>query len=389
MFKRNNFVCFLRWKWMACMVVLAAAAFPASLSGQEARAAAASPLAVFTPPPEPDDPAYDLYRQGYALVLSEQWDKARAKFAELRKQFPSSAYLDDAAYWTAVSWRRIDRDKAAKLYRALLREFPQSPYMDDAVADLRLLEVEAELARTPGQYQMLKEQQEIRIGISRELEYLQQDLQRLQEAQQIKFRNRLKVIGEGDTLVIRTVPPMPPRTMHSPAGLDKEIRTRVEALQMLSIEVGNKQAQEALREIALDVQQPVEMRVTAVRELGHVTDAKTADVLLEVARVDPNSDVQRAAIQVYAQSAANKKRAVDNLVDLFKRLDVSGTARDPRLATTLYSIASIGDERATGFLEDIARSHRDEDMRSAAVFYLGTIGTEPARTALIRLMRGE
>ncbi|MCC6395626.1 MAG: tetratricopeptide repeat protein, partial [Bacteroidetes bacterium] len=200
MSKRDNVVFFFRWKWAVCMVVLAAAAFPASLSGQEARAAAASPLAVSTPPPEPDDPAYDLYREGYAFVLSEQWDKARAKFAELRKRFPSSAYLDDAAYWTAVSWRRIDREKAAKLYRALLREFPQSPYMDDAVADLRLLEVEAELARTTEQDQLLKEQQEIRVGLSRELEYLQQDLQRLQEAQHIKFRNRWKVIGDGDTL---------------------------------------------------------------------------------------------------------------------------------------------------------------------------------------------
>jgi len=371
------------------MVVLAAAAFPASLSGQEARAAAASPMAAFTPPPEPDDPAYDLYREGYAFVLSEQWDKARAKFAELRKRFPSSAYLDDAAYWTAVSWRRIDREKAAKLYRALLREFPQSPYMDDAVADLRLLEVEAELARTTEQDQLLKEQQEIRVGLSRELEYLQQDLQRLQEAQHIKFRNRWKVIGDGDTLVIRTVPPKPPRAIHSPAGLDKEIRTRVEALQMLSIEVHNKQAREALREIALDVEQPVEVRLTAVHELGNVADAKTADMLLEVARADSNVNIQRAAIQVFAQSVANKKRAVNKLIDLFKRLDVSETARDPRLATTLYSIASIGDERATGFLEDIARSHRDESMRSAAVFYLGTIGTEPARTALIRLMRGE
>jgi HEAT repeat protein len=60
-----------------------------------------------------------------------------------------------------------------------------------------------------------------------------------------------------------------------------------------------------------------------------------------------------------------------------------------RVWAALFSIATIGDERATDFLADIARSHRDEDLRSTAVFYLGTMGTERSRAALIRVLLGE
>ncbi len=379
----------LRWEWAVWVVVLAAAAFPASASGQEAHAAAASPFVFAHLPAEPDDPAYTLYRQGYTLVLAEQWEKARAKFAELGHQYPGSPYADDAAYWTAVSWKRTDRERAALLYRALLREFPQSPYVADAVADLRYLEVEEELARVPHPPPALMEHQELRIGFPRELLHLRKDLERLQELQHIRFRYRLTVIGEGDTLIIRTPPPLRQRATAGFPRLDPATRTRIEAMQMLSDAGDTKQTYKVLREIALDTRQPVAVRITAVHGLGNLSNRNNAAVLLDVARADSNADVQRTAIQVFAQSAADKKRAVEDLIVLFRRFDESKRTHDPRLGTTLYSIASIGDARATDFLADIARAHRDDDLRSSAVFYLGTMGTERSRAALIRLLRGE
>ena len=389
---RNRRTPALRWEWAVCMVVLAAAAFPASLSGQEACAAAASPVAYATPPPEPDDPAYELYRQGYSHALSEEWEKARKAFSELQQRYPGSAYADDAAYWTAVSWKRSDKEKAAKLYRALLRNYPRSPYIDDAVADLKILEVEHELARIPRPPAGLMEQEEIRIRIPRELERLQKEFQKQAEQmslQQSTLQQRLTVISEGETLLVRAPSPfIRPFPAHVP-HLDPEVRTRIEAMRVLTDAGDHKETSRALREVALDRRQPVPVRITAVYGLGRFTNPENASALLEVARADSDTDVQRTAIEMYARSATNKKMAVDELIAMFKRLDTGTAAGDPRLGTALFSIATIGDERATDFLADIARSHRDEDLRSTAVFYLGTMGTERSRSALIRVLRGE
>jgi HEAT repeat protein len=81
---------------------------------------------------------------------------------------------------------------------------------------------------------------------------------------------------------------------------------------------------------------------------------------------------------------------VEQLIQLFRTFDgTSGTGRTShgRLGTTLYAIATIGDERATEFLAEVARSHPDYAIRGDAVFYLGTIGSENARAALLRLLQ--
>jgi len=172
--------------------------------------------------------------------------------------------------------------------------------------------------------------------------------------------------------------------------MDADMRTRLEALHVLLDGGDSKETGKALREVALDRRQPIPIRITAVYSLGRFTNPENATTLLEVARADSNMDVQRTAIEVFAQSAPNKQRAVDELIGLFKRFDAGGPGqRDPRLGTTLYSIAAIGDERATDFLAEIARSHKDEDLRSSAVFYLGTMGTDRSRSALIRVLRGQ
>ncbi len=211
----------------------------------------------------------------------------------------------------------------------------------------------------------------------------------MEKLQQFKLQNRLTVIGQGDTMIIRAPAPNAPRPPGAIPGVHPALRTRLEALHMLTEAGDNKQASEALRDVALDLRQAVPIRITAVYSLGTMNNPENTAILLEVARADSNMDVQRTAIEMFAQSATDRKRAVDELITLFRRFDAAQPVGDPRLGTTLYSIATIGDERATDFLADIARSHRDEDLRSSAVFYLGSMGTERSRAALIRVLRGE
>jgi hypothetical protein len=369
------------------MAMLAAAAFPAGTLGQEAPAAAASPFMVVSFTLEPDDPAYTLYREGYGAVLGEQWKAARKSFAELQRRYPGSQYADDAAYWTAYSWKEQDPARAATLYRKLLRDFPQSPYLDDAVADLRMLEVGQELARIQEFRAAPVPGQEIRIGFSQELGRLREDLARLRESQGEIEEHRLMLFGHGDTIIIRSVPPQ--RIRITPQPLDPQARMRLQAMQELAQSGGTNDAPRALKAMVLDPRQPPQLRLSAVYSLGSLRQPEARSALLEIARTDAAPDFQRSAIEVFAQSAPERGKAVEELIALFRQFSGTGNARDPRLGTTLYAIASIGDARATDFLAEVARTNPDNDIRNSAVMYLGSMGTERARAALIQLLREE
>jgi hypothetical protein len=376
-----------RWEWAVRVVMLAVVAFPAAMLGQEASSAAASPFVFISFVPEPDDPAYTLYRGGYSAVLGEQWPIARKHFAELQRRYPGSAYADDAAYWTAYSWKEEDPEKAATLYRKLLREFPRSPYLDDAVADLRFLEVGAELSHLEELHGSPVPPHEVRIRLPEELGRLRENILQLRAAEERLNTQRLMVFGEGDTLIIRTLPPL--RSPAAPPQFDATLQLRMQALQELARSRATGDAFQALREVVLDPRQPAPLRQSAVYSIGTLRRPETGPFLLEIARSDANGDLQRSAIEVYAQNATERGKAVEELIGLFKRFNGTGHTNDVRLGTTLYAIASLGDARATDFLAEIARTHPNDDIRNSAVFYLGSMGTDRSRAALIRLLRGE
>jgi TolA-binding protein len=50
--------------------------------------------AEWDPPQATRDPGYQLYRDGYRLILAEQWGEARKKFSELLRRYPHSRYLE-------------------------------------------------------------------------------------------------------------------------------------------------------------------------------------------------------------------------------------------------------------------------------------------------------
>ena len=60
-----------------------------------------------------------------------------------------------------------------------------------------------------------------------------------------------------------------------------------------------------------------------------------------------------------------------------------------RLETVLYTIADVGNDKAVDFLSTVARSHQNYELRTDAVYYLGTIGGEKARAALYQILRSK
>lgn len=371
--------------WFA--VVLGA--LPVHLAAQTELRAAFAEAPPGIPAADPDDPAFAVYREGYNLILEERWEDARKKFAELVRRHPRSAYLDDALYWTAFSWKQTDRRKAMEAYQGFVRDHPRSRYLDDAVADLQLLEVEEELHRVRQQLRAPEPPHEFRVRIPEEFRRLEEEFARQLQSHELQARSRLQISREGDTLLART-PEFHFRLRVNQEEADADTRLQLKVLQALSDGGDDPRTGQALREIVLDRKHPAPLRISALYILAgsHVHDNQK--VFLEVARGDTNEEIQRTAIELIARSGRERRRSVEQLIELFRTFDgtsgASGSSAG-RLGTTLYAIATIGDERATEFLAEVARSHPNYAIRGDAVFYLGTIGSESARAALVRLLQ--
>ena len=327
--------------------------------------AAAELLAPLHPPAmsapgagEADDPAYALYRDGYHSILEEHWGEARELFAELRRRFPDSRYRDDSEYWTAFSWKQEDPVQAREAYEKFIRARPGSTYFGDAIADLRMLEIEAALAEAPQPPPSVAPiGHEIRIRLPEELRRIERDMER-----------------------IRVLPP----TLDDP-----ELQIRINALDAMIAGKRDERAFKVLHDIALDGRQPVPIRQVALNSLTAFSRKDPSAVFLAVANGDTNETIQRIAIELFAACNRSRDDRTERLMDMFRRFEKSSPRRDGALSTTLYALAAIGDDRAIDFIALIARSSNNQPLRSDAIYYLGNIGTDRARQALFKIVRGE
>jgi HEAT repeat protein len=55
----------------------------------------------------------------------------------------------------------------------------------------------------------------------------------------------------------------------------------------------------------------------------------------------------------------------------------------------VYEVADVGNDRAVEFLLRVAKSDADYNLRSDAVYYLGNIGGDKARTALYEILKSK
>jgi tetratricopeptide (TPR) repeat protein len=344
--------------------------------------------------PEPggtDDPAYTLYREGYQSILQERWGAARELFAQLHQRYPESRYHDDAEYWTAFSWRLENPGRAREAYKKLIRRRPPSPYFGDAVADLRMLEMEAALANvSPPPPSTSHLGQELRIRIPEELRRIERDMAQLANTQSLMPPRGLMVIREGDTLFVKD--PSAPVRMHitgSGVDDDAELAIRIRALDAIVSGKHDDSTFTILRNLAVDPKQPVPVRHVALNSLAGFFQKDPGSVFLFVANRDTNETVQRIAIELFATSNRSRADRTEHLIAMFKRFENSKPGHGGALSTTLYALAAIGDDRATDFLARIARSNTNQTLRNDAVYYLGNIGTDRARQVLLKIVRGE
>ncbi|HMK39006.1 MAG TPA: HEAT repeat domain-containing protein [Bacteroidota bacterium] len=316
------------------------------------------------------DAGYALYREGYALILEEKYPEARKKFGELLAKYPGSSYADEARYWTAFSLRNSDREKAIEDYKKFIRDHPKSSYYDDAVADLNALRVEmpavAPVAVHPP-------------GIPRQpFPPMAPNMENLLRQANRTMRRAARA---GDVHAMG----LPFGRWHEEEKLDDDTRLKMDALYALGESKEDDRSFAALKDVALDVRQVRPLREAAMDALSGFTKHDALTVFVEIAQKDTNADIQGAAIDYIGEHGSDKNQRVTILEDLFRTLPKT---RSEQRKTIVYTIADVGNDRAVEFLKKVALNDEDYSLRRDAVYYLGSIGGENARSALYEILKG-
>jgi HEAT repeat protein len=288
----------------------------------------ATALAAVVPPPPAaaqHDPADSLYRAARDVLNRGRYGDAAGLFTSLIRRYPRSGYASDAYYWAAFALYRTGDD--AGLRRAVnLLDYQQSHYPSAATrgdGDALLARVYGELARR---------------GDPRAGEWVQ-----------------AHAAAGPDT----------GRAGQAACASDDDDDPRVAALNAL-MQMDAANAVPVLKQVlARRDRCSADLRRRAVFVLSQKRTAETEDVLLGVARNDPDADVRQQAVFWLSQVGTDK--AVTALDSILR------TSTDPDLREkAAFALSQIRGTAAAQALRDYAaREGAPEDTREKVVFWLG------------------
>jgi len=167
--------------------------------------------------------------------------------------------------------------------------------------------------------------------------------------------------------------------------LDDATRLKVDALYALGEIKEDDKSFSTLKDVALDTRQVRPLREAAMDALSGFTKHDALSVFVEIAQKDTSADIQGFAIDYIGEHGTDKNQRVTVLGDLYRTLPKS---RADQRRTIVYTIADVGNDRAVDFLKKVALADEDYDLRRDAVYYLGSIGGENARSALYEILKG-
>jgi len=298
-----------------------------------------------TVPPAPwaaQDPGDSLYRAGRDLLNRSRYDEAAGMLQRLINVYPRSSYTPDAYYWAAFALYKTDRDenlrRASTLLETQASRSPQAATRGDG--DALLARVYGTLAKR---------------GDRRAAEWLQ----------------RHATVRDDTT-----------RTTHVVCS-DDDDDPRVAAMNAL-LQMDAANAVPIIKQVLAKRDAcSVGLRRKAVFVLSQKRTEETEDILLSVARNDPDSDVRQQA--VFWLSQVGTEKALTALDSILR------TSTDPELLDkAVFAVSQIRSDRAAQILRDYAgRDNAPEDVREKAVFWLGqqhsTSSAEFLRTLYARV----
>ena len=271
----------------------------ADISGRFGMYTTNSDYAVRRTPPEswaPQDPADSLYREARKALSNDSYRRAADIFRRIRDQYPKSTYTPDAPYWEAFALQRLGNSNDLRAAQEALnyqeKQFPKATTRSDAAA------------------------------LASRIEGMQ--------ARGGDARAALTLYGKASSA--------------SDDGCPRQSEDdRVDALNAL-MQVDAERAIPILKKV-LARREPCTqiMRRTAVWLIASRKAPDAADVLMNVAKTDPDREVREQAV---------------------------------------FWLANVPTDEAAGMLIDLAKGNGDLELRKRAVYALSRSRSTKAATAL-------
>jgi HEAT repeat protein len=290
------------------------------------------------------DPADSLYRAARDAMTRGDYTQASNLFGQVASKYPSSSVAGEAMYYQAFSLYRIGGKEKLKSARDVLTrlksKYPEFSRGEPATLRTRIC---GELARQ-GDESCAAEvtQTATEIGkIEKQAEKADRDAQR-------SSRSSTRSSGSSNC-----------------PSADDDDDERVAALNAL-LQMDADRALPILKSVLQRRDEcSVVLRRKAVFLVSQKRSSETADLLLGVARNDPDEEVREQA--VFWLSQVPDERAVDMLEDILKN-----SKNEDLQNKALFALSQHRSARGNAILRDFAsRDGAPQELREQAIFWLG------------------
>jgi tetratricopeptide (TPR) repeat protein len=321
-----------------------------------------------------------FYKQGYQLILNERWSEAREHLTRVAENFPRSKYNEPAQYWIAFTLKEDGQQNAQQAYRTFIGAYPQSNYYDDAIADLDELlheppepaEVIVPIIRMDGRGNVTSDS--LRVSYKHKnkgFSYYVNVAPRVPSLEKL-FQLEVRMVGRRSPVSLREV---------IPPDMQKQLEVVISTGEVLDGETFHH-----LEGVALDQTRPEELREAAVFSLSINDTFDILPLFADLVKRDTNKGLQFYAFENFRQYTKDRDKAVSTMIKLFNELPPE---RSEEREMIFYSIADVGNDKAIDFLIDIAESKIESELTDQAIYYLGSLGSEKARTALRKVYKAK
>lgn len=299
--------------------------------------------------------AEEAYRSAREALSRRNFEQAVEQFRLVRDSYPMSQYVADTYYWQAFALYRLEElREALRLLDTQLESYPSARTANEA-RDLQL------------RLQSLLGQR----GDARSAE------QALREAEREIFRSAEEVARAEERAEARALRGTGARRQQACEDEDEVRAAAINALMQMRAD----RALPVLRKVLERRDEcSAPLRKQAIFVLSqHGDDAEVEDIMLDVARNDPEPEVQEAA--VFWLSQVGSERAVDALADILV------TSDDPRIQEkAVFALSQHMSDRAATILADYARDgSKPDNLRADAIFWLSQHGAYSDSQFLIEL----
>jgi HEAT repeat protein len=303
----------------------------------------------------PDDKADSLWREGRNAISDEDWRGAAKLFAQIIDRYPKSTYVADSYYWQAFALgRRGGTDntrEAVALLEKQIDRYSTAASVKSGDSKSLLTRLQGSLARGGDANAAASISERASATAHGAANAARADAN---SARAEANAARAEARGGGRS-----------RSSTPPGCKSEEDDDRVEALNAL-LQMGSDDALPILKKVLARRDECSEvLRRKAVFLVSQKRGDEAADILVETAKNDPDSETREQA--VFWLSQVQSEKAVPLLQQILK------TSKDETMQDkALFALSQKSDQRAQQALRDFAdRDDVTEHLREQAIFWLG------------------